>query len=74
MLKGGTLDHVLVLARRRERTMWWWILGSVVVFVIPIVVLVRRGSGSGDPGHAPDQPYGSGPSTTPNQWGNGQGL
>lgn len=43
--------------------MWWWILGSVVVFVIPIVVLQRRGSKSGDRSHVSDQPYGAGPST-----------
>lgn len=54
--------------------MWWWILAGVVVFVVPIVVLVRRGSGSGDSHHGPDQVYGSGPSTTPNQWGNGQNF
>lgn len=52
--------------------MWWWLVGTVVVFVIPIVVLVRRGSGSGDTSHVPDQPYGGGPSITPGQWGNGQ--
>lgn len=51
--------------------MWWWILAGVVVFVIPIVVLVRRGPGSGDPHHVPGQVYGSGPSQTPAQWGNG---
>jgi len=51
--------------------MWWWILGIVLVFVVPIVVLLRRSSGSDDPAYTPDQPYGSGPSTTPNQWGGG---
>lgn len=52
--------------------MWWWIVGTVIVFVVPIVVLLRRPSGSGDPNHASDQAYGSGPSITPSQWGNGQ--
>ena len=47
--------------------MWWWILAGVIVFVVPIVVLMRRGSGSGDPHYVPDQVHGSGPSTTPNQ-------
>ena len=54
--------------------MWWWILAGVIDFAVPIVVLMRRGSGSGDPHHVPDQMYGSGPSVTPNQWGNGQNF
>lgn len=73
LLSRGTLGHLVMLALvESERPMWWWILAGVIVFVVPIVVLMRRGSGSGDSHHVPDQVYGSGPSTTPNQWGNGQ--
>lgn len=71
----GTLGHLVLLALvGNEQPMWWWILAGVIVFVVPIVVLMRRGSGSGDPHYVPDQVHGSGPSTTPNQWGNGQNF
>jgi hypothetical protein len=74
LLSRGTLGHLVMLTVGREQPMWWWILAGVIVFVVPIVVLMRRSSGSGGSHHVPDQVYGSGPSTTPNQWGNGQNF
>lgn len=75
LLNRDILGHLVVRALvGRQQAMWWWILVGAMVFVVPIVVLVRRGSGSGDVHHVPDQVHGSGPSTTPNQWGNGQNF
>ena len=53
--------------------MLWWILAIVAVFVVLVVVLQRRGAGSGDPNHVPGQQYGSGPSVPPGQWGGTDG-